>query len=139
MNGLTRGTIVTRYLWTYREEISAENGLLFEGHSLIFPEKLRNRTLQTIHRGHCGVDKMQLRAREFVFWARISADILQTAQSCNVRQTFSKSQQRETLMPHEVPQGPWEKLATDFFEFHSNSYLLIADFLQQVPSHQESM
>lgn len=131
MNGLTRGTIVTRYLWTYRKEISAEHGLLFEGHSLIFPEKLRNRTLQTIHRGHCCFDKMQLRAREFVFRAKL--------QSCNVRQTFSKSQQRETLMPHEVPQGPWENLATDFFEFHSNSYLLIADFLQQVSSHQESM
>ena len=27
---------------------------------------------------------MQLRARESVFWPRISADILQTAQSCNV-------------------------------------------------------
>ena len=39
--------------WTYREEISAENGLLFKGHRPIVPEKLRNRTLQT-------VDKMQL-------------------------------------------------------------------------------
>ena len=27
--------------WTYREEISAENGLLFKGHRLIVPEKLR--------------------------------------------------------------------------------------------------
>ena len=55
---------------------------------------------------------MQLRARESVFWPRISADIPQTAQSCNVCQTFSKSQQRETLMPQEVPQGPLEKLVS---------------------------
>ena len=119
--------------WTYREEISAENGLLFKGHRLIVPEKLRSRTLQTIHKGHYRVDKMQLRARESVFWPRISADILQTAQSCNVCQTFSKSQQRETLMPHEVPQGPWEKLAIDFFEFQSNGYLLIADYYSRFP------
>ena len=66
---------------------------------------------------------MQLRARESLFWPRISADILQTAQSGNVCQTFSKSQQRETLMSHEVAQGPWEKLAIDFFEFQSNSYI----------------
>lgn len=31
--------------WTYREEISAENGLLFKGHRLIIPAKLPNRTV----------------------------------------------------------------------------------------------
>ena len=109
--------------WTYREEKSAENSLLFKGHRLIVPEKLRNRTLQTIHKGPYRVEKMQLRAGESVFWPRIWADILQAAQSCNVCQTFSKSQQRKTLMAHEVSQGPWEKLAIDFFEFQSNSYI----------------
>ena len=43
--------------WTYREEISAENGLLFEGHRLIVPETLRNRVLQTIHEGHFGFEE----------------------------------------------------------------------------------
>ena len=32
--------------WSYREEISTENGLLFKGHRLIVPEKLRSRVLQ---------------------------------------------------------------------------------------------
>lgn len=36
-------------------------------------------------------------------------------------------------MPHEVPQGPWEKLAIDFFEFQSNSYLLIAYYYSRFP------
>ena len=48
--------------WSYREEISAENGLLFKGHRLIVPEKLRSRVLQTIHEGHFGFEKMQLGA-----------------------------------------------------------------------------
>ena len=48
--------------WSYREEISAENGLLFKGHRLTVPEKLRSRVLQTIHEGHFGFEKMQLRA-----------------------------------------------------------------------------
>ena len=119
--------------WTYREEISAENGLLFKGHRLIIPESMRNRCLKTIHEGHFGVEKMQLRAREAVFWPKISADILQTAQSCRVCQTFSKSQQRETLMPHEVPQGPWEKIGIDYFEFQSANYLMIADYYSRFP------
>ena len=119
--------------WTYREEISAENGLLFKGHRLIVPESMRNRALQTIHAGHFGQEKMQLRARESVFWPKITADILQTAQTCTVCQTFSRSQQRETLIPHEVPQGPWEKLGIDFFEFNSCNYLMIADYYSRFP------
>ena len=75
--------------------------------------------------------KMQLRAREAVFWPRISSDLLQTAQSCEVCQTFSRSQQRETLLPHEVPQGPW--LGIDFLEFQSTTYLLIADYYSGFP------
>ncbi|PFX13811.1 Retrovirus-related Pol polyprotein from transposon opus [Stylophora pistillata] len=112
--------------WSYREENSAENGLLFKGHRLIVPGELRSRVLQTIHEGHFGFEKMQLRAREAVFWQRITSDLLQTAQGCEVCLTFSRSQQSETLLPHEVPQGPWERLGIDFFEFQSTTYLLIA-------------
>jgi len=119
--------------WTYREEISAENGPLFKGHRLIVPEKFRSRVLQTIHERHFGFDKMQLRAREAVFWPGITSDLLQTAQSCEVCQTFTRSQQRETVLLHEVPQEPWEKLGIDFFEFRSTTYLLIADYYSRFP------
>ena len=118
--------------WTYREEISVENGLLFKGNRLI-PEKLHRRVLQTIHEGHFGFDKMQLRAREAVFWPGIASDLLQTAQGCEVCQTFSRSQQRETLLPHEVPQDTWEKLGINFFEFQSTTYLLMADYYSRFP------
>ena len=59
--------------WNYREKISPENGLLLKGHRLIVPEKLRNRVLQTIHGGHFGFEKMQLRAREVIFWPGIGS------------------------------------------------------------------
>ena len=106
---------------------------MFKGHRLIVPEKLRDRVLQTIHEGHFGFEKMLLRAREAVFWPGITSDLLQTAQSCEVCQTFSRSQQRETLLPHEVTQGRWEKLGIDFFEFQSTTYLLIADYYSRFP------
>ena len=95
--------------WTYREKINTENSLLFKGHRLIIPEKLHSKTLQTFHEGNFGVDKMQLRDKESVFWPKITLDILQTVQSCKVCQTFSRIQQRKILLPHDVPQGPWGK------------------------------
>ena len=123
--------LITDY-WNYRDEISAENGLLFKGHRLIVPETLRNRILQTIHEGHFGIEKMQLRARESVFWPKITADVLQMAQGCCTCQTHSRSQ-KETLLQHEVPCGPWEKVCVDFFEFRSMQYLIVADYYSRFP------
>ena len=119
--------------WTYREEGSARNGLLFKGHRLIIPEKLHNRTLQTINEHHLGVKKMQKKTKESVFWPEITAYILQAAWSCKVCQMFSGSQQREIMFQHEVPQGLWEKIGAAFFEFESTNYLLIADYYSQFP------
>ena len=63
MDGLTQGRIVTHYLWTTGPtEKSSVHDLLFKGHRLIVPEKLHNRTLQTIHKGYYALDEIQLRA-----------------------------------------------------------------------------
>ena len=46
---------------------------MLKGHRLIVSEKLRNRVLQTIHEVHFRFEKMQLRAREAVFWPGIGS------------------------------------------------------------------
>ena len=61
--------------WNFRDQISLEDGLLFKGHRLIIPESLRGKALQMIYEGHYGVEKSVLRARETVFWPRITQDI----------------------------------------------------------------
>ena len=71
---------------------------------------------------------MPLRAKESVFRQKVTADVLQTVQSCKVCQTFFKSHLRDILVSYKVPKGPWEKIGADFFEFESNNYLLIADY-----------
>ena len=87
----------------FRDEISLEDGLLFKGHRLTIPESLRGKALQMIHEGHYGVEKSLLRAREAVFWPRITQDITSEVRSCNTCQVYSKSQSRETLQQHEIP------------------------------------
>ena len=41
-----------RPYWTYREEISCIDGLLFKGHKLIVPHALRSQMLEKIHESH---------------------------------------------------------------------------------------
>ena len=91
--------------WNFRDEIHLEDGLLFKGNTMI-PESLRGKTLQIIHEGHYSVEKSLLRAREAVFWPRITNEV----QSCNTSQVYSKSQPRETLQQHEIPAQPWTKV-----------------------------
>ena len=109
--------------WNFRDEVSVENGLLFKGYKLIVPKNLRRKVLQLVHKGHFGIEKMRHRARDMVFWPGINKDIIEIAQICEVCQTFARSQQKETLMSHDIPQGPWEKLGIDFSESQSYQYL----------------
>ena len=103
--------------WKFRDEISLEDGLLFKGHRLIMPESLRGETLKQIHEGHYGVEKSLLRAREAVFWPRITQDITNEVQSCKTCQVYSKSQPRETLQQYEIPTQPWIKIGADYSRF----------------------
>jgi len=38
------------------------------------------------------------------------------------------------MMPHEVPQRPWQKLGADIFELNTNS-LVVADYYSKYPEH----
>lgn len=43
-------------------------------------------------------------------------------------QKFQPSNPKEPLIPHEVPNHPWEKIAVDLFEFNKNTYLIVVDY-----------
>ena len=77
--------------WSFRQEISEEDGLLYKSHRLIMPYSERLETLKILHLGHYAVDKMQLRTLETVYWPGINKDILRCYQSCKTCIKYSKS------------------------------------------------
>ena len=48
-------------------------------------------------------------------------------------QSIGHSQQKEPLIPHDVLSGSWEKVGIDLVQHKSHDYLLVADFLSNVP------
>ena len=112
--------------WSFRQEISEEDGLLYKNQRLIVPQSERLETLKVLHLGHCAVDKMQLRALETVYWPGINKDILN-----NTR--VSKSQRCELLQSHPTPELPWHTVATDLFEIKNSKYLLLVDYYSRFP------
>lgn len=114
--------------WNYREEICEMDGLMMKGDRIIVPQTMTKDMLKAIHAGHFGIEKCKLRARELLFWPRMTKDIERVVSKCNTCLTNRNSQQKETLVPHETPDRPWQILATDLFAWHGRDYLIIVDY-----------
>ena len=68
-----------------------------------------------------------------MFWPGISDDITNAVKACDICQKHKPAQQKEPLMPHDVPSMPWVKLGIDLFEHRSHHYLLVADYFSKFP------
>ena len=68
-----------------------ENRLVTKGARLVIPSTLRSKVLEQIHKGHLGIEKCMLKARDSVFWPGISNDIREAVEKCGICQASSKS------------------------------------------------
>ena len=123
---------VAKYYWDFRDELSTDEGLLFKGPSLIIPAALRENYLQRLHEGHLSASKTITNAKQHMFWPGIKADIKDYTRRCQVCIKRSRPA-REPLQPHEIPDGPWQKLGMDFFDLKGKCYILICDYFSKFP------
>ena len=107
-----------------RDELSVTDGLVFRGERLVIPKAMRNQIKTDIHIGHTGIDSCLRRAREYVYWPKMSQDIKQFISSCETCCEYSQSQPKETLMSHDIPDRPWSKIGSDLFSYKGNDYLI---------------
>ena len=87
---------------------------------------MRAEMLQYIHEGHQGKERCLLRARNTVFWPRISYDIQELIERCIICQEHGKSQPIVGIT-QELPPFPWHTLATDIFYWKRMDFLIVAD------------
>ena len=52
-----------RPYWSYRDELSVENGIILKGDRIVIPESMQPDILKQIHAGHQGITKCQSRAK----------------------------------------------------------------------------
>ena len=117
--------------WNYRDELSVYNDIIFKSERIVIPLSMRPELLKNVHESHLGIEKSRSRARDIMFWPRMSQDIENLISKCAVCQESRKSNQKEPLHPHEVPTRPWSKLAADIFQFENEQYLLIVDYYSE--------
>ena len=117
-----------RDYWNYREELSIVEGVLFKGNRIIIPQALRGLMLQKVHEGHQGMEKCKRRAREVMFWPNINSQINDICARCITCLEFAPNHPPEPLQPHNVPEGPWQKVGADIFTLYGKDYLILVDY-----------
>ena len=114
--------------YSYRDELSVCDGLIFRGERLVISKALRYQTMkQLLHSSHIGINGSLRRARECLFWPRMNAEIKEYISECEIGTQYAAKQPKKTLMSHEAPDRPWEKIAVDICTTDGKDYLITVD------------
>ena len=124
---------MVRLYWNVRDQVHEAEGLMFLGEKLIVPESMPKEMLALLHESHQGIKKSTARAREVMYWPGISRDIEDTITRCRKCSEWRRNNQKEPLIPHEVPGRPWQKLGADIFEIRGKNYLCVVDYYSKFP------
>ena len=108
-------------------ELSVEKGLLMRGNRIVIPPPLRQSMLMKLHTGHQGITKCRQRARESVWWPGLSKQLEELVKSCP-ECCKAQSQRPQPLITSTLPELPWQRVATDLFEWKQKTYVIIVDY-----------
>jgi len=117
-----------RVFYNYHDELVMEENMLFKGVRLYVPDDARPEVLRRIHSSHIGLQGCLRRAREAVFWPNMNRDIAASVSACSVCAQINNEQSKEPLLPHEIPDRPWQRVACDLFEYNEIDYLITVDY-----------
>ena len=108
---------------------------MVKGTRIVVPST-KKETLKLIHKGHLGLTKCKLRAKETVYWPGLNDQFEKLVLNCQLCLKYLQSKYKLTpdlSLGQEIPTFPWTKLATDIFHFEGDSYLLLVDYTSRYP------
>ena len=111
-------------------ELAIEGGILIRANRIVMPSIIQKETFEQLHVGHQGIDKCRRRAKQSVWWPGLSSQLEQVVRECPECIKF-QSQRVEPLKTTPLPKRPWQKVATDLFEWNKSTYLLIVDYFSR--------
>lgn len=120
-----------RPYWKFRNEIYVDDDIVYLDERIIVPKKLQKEMLKKLHESHLGITKTRNRARQILYWPGIDGDIENMILQCRVCEKFQKSNCKEPLISHSVPNYPFEKIGCDIMTYGSKDYLIVIDYLSK--------
>lgn len=120
--------LAARDFFAVRGELSMHDGILLRGDRIVIPFPLRGEILERIHHGHLGIVKCRERAKQGVWWPRISKDIQHKVSGCRTCLQKQPSQAKEPLITTKLPDRPFQHVAVDICEVSGQHHLVFVDY-----------
>ena len=97
---------------------------------IVIHSSLKPGVLDRIHKGHQGIVKCRARARESVWWPRLSREIHDLVTNCKkcAKETLHTP---EPLITTPIQDRPWKMIATDLFELEGRDNPLVVDYFSR--------
>lgn len=113
-------------------EFTVQGGLLMRGNRLVIPKILQTDILGQVHAGHQGLQKCFARASQTVWWPGMRKHLEDTVNKCHICLEH-RVNNAEPLKPTLPTERPWQKVASDLFDWKQTPYLLVVDYFSRYP------
>ena len=113
--------------WTYRDELSVNDGVVYKGSQMLIPKEMRNNILQKVHVAHFGAESNIRMCKDFLFWPGMANDIRAMCQSCGKCAQFGPQNPKEPMRSQPIPHRPWQYVSQDIASFDHGNYLITVD------------
>lgn len=103
-----------------KDELRLSSKILTRMGAIVMPEALRQKTLQSAHRGHPGERAMKSILTGKVWWPSMLAQAERWVKSCKPCTLMGRRNAPMPMQRSELPEAQWEELAIDFNGPYSN-------------------
>lgn len=83
--------------------------------------------LESVHIGHMGMTKCTRRAKDIMFWPKMTSEIQEMISNCSVCLERRDSNCKEPLISHPITERPWQVVSTDLFTWNDQDFVVIVD------------
>ena len=124
----------------YAASLSVTDDCLINGNRVVIPEAMQPQTLDILHLGHFGMQRMKQLARSAVYWPHIDSQIEDTCRGCVSCAEHQNKPPKPANHPRMMPEKPWSRIHVDHaINFMGNNWLIVTDAYSKYPCiHQTS-
>ena len=120
--------VTVRPYFSFWNELTTHDGLIYKGQRLVVPLALRKELLQIAHGGHVGTESTLRHLREALFWTGMNREASVMVEQCEACQRHRQLEQREPLIAHDFALRPWSKVGIDLCQIDSRILLVVVDY-----------
>ena len=113
--------------WTYRDELTVQDGIIYKGTKVLIPQAERKSILQKAHTAHLGAESNIRLCKDIIFWPGMKFDIRDSCRSCGKCAQYQTQNSKEQMKSQPIPEYPWQFISQDLCMFRSSTYLITVD------------